>query len=185
MTSFPPDAEYEKGLLATDFGKQFSVAIPGSQEPGFSAIYKNAKYPEVQLGTDEFKTLTAYDVFARGLARSASGPCLGHRPYDPVTKTWDPYVWQTYEQVARRRDAIGAGIVKLHEKVAIRRFLSLLSLLADMISRVTAESQVNTQLPSLQRTDQNGQSRILLALHNLSYRSLCTTPSAQTQQNSS
>lgn len=69
------------------------------------------------LGTDEFKTLTAYDCFARGLSRSAKLNCLGHRPYDPVTKTWGKYQWQTWEEVARRRDAIGAGIVKLHENV--------------------------------------------------------------------
>lgn len=45
MGKFPPDAVYEAGLLATDFDEQFSVALPGSQEPGYTAIYKNAKYP--------------------------------------------------------------------------------------------------------------------------------------------
>lgn len=70
------------------------------------------------LGTDEFKTWTAYDCFARGLSRSSKKKCLGHRPYNPATKTWGAYTWQTYEEIARRRDAIGAGIVKLHENVS-------------------------------------------------------------------
>ncbi|CCG80519.1 putative AMP-binding enzyme [Taphrina deformans PYCC 5710] len=119
MTSLPSDAVLEKGYSAHDFKgttKQMGYAIPGSATPGFSAIYKNGMYPDVMLGTDEFKTLTAYDCFARGLSRSAKLNCLGHRPYDPVTKTWGKYQWQTWEEVARRRDAIGAGIVKLHEK---------------------------------------------------------------------
>lgn len=74
-------------------------------------------------GTDEHKTRTAYDCFARGLSKSAEQKCLGHRPYDPVTKTWGAYTWQTYEQVAKRRDAIGSGIVKLHENVGIHSYL--------------------------------------------------------------
>ena len=70
---------------------------------------------EVKFGTDECKTTTAYETFARGLGRSRGKNCLGHRPYDPTTKTYGPYSWQTYEEVARRRDALGAGIVKLHD----------------------------------------------------------------------
>lgn len=69
----------------------------------------------MKLGTDEWKTTTAYEAFARGLHRSAKKKCLGHRPYDPATKTYGKYSWQTYEEIAARRDAVGAGIVKLHE----------------------------------------------------------------------
>ena len=48
---------------------------------------------------------------------SAKKACLGARKYDPATKKWGKYEWQTYEEVARRRDAIGSGLVKLHEDV--------------------------------------------------------------------
>jgi long-chain acyl-CoA synthetase len=93
--------------------------VPGSALPGRTPIYKNAKYPDAVLGTDEYKVTTAYETFARGLSKAAKDKCLGHRPYDAATKTWGPYVWQTYEQVAKRRDAIGSGIVKLHENVRL------------------------------------------------------------------
>ncbi|BFZ55509.1 medium-chain fatty acid-CoA ligase faa2 [Savitreella phatthalungensis] len=116
-TSFPPDAIYNLGIRAEEFSESrpMGVALPGTARPGFSAIYKHGKYTNVQFGTDEFKTTTAYEAFNRGLRKSPTGDCLGHRPYDPATKTWGKYVWQTYEQVAKRRDEFGAGLVKLHE----------------------------------------------------------------------
>lgn len=150
MTSLPSDAVFEKGFDVAAFtgDKKMGVQIPGSKTQGYSHVYKNGIYPgqfttsrqqrdlvrleiltdicaDVLLGTDEHKTRTAYDCFARGLSRSADKNCLGHRPYDPTTKTWGKYVWQTYEQVAKRRDAIGSGIVKLHENVSISDNLPL------------------------------------------------------------
>lgn len=117
MTRFPPDAVYNLGYRAEEFDDKHTqgVALPGTALPGRTAVYKNGKYPDVQFGTDEYETKTAYDTFERGLKKSAKLPCLGHRPYDPKTKTWGPYVWQTYEEVAKRRTDLAAGLVKLHE----------------------------------------------------------------------
>ena len=118
QTRFPTDAVYNLGYRAEEFDAQHpqGVPLPGTVLPGRTPIYKNGKYPDVEFGTDEFETKTAFETFQRGLRKSAKLPCLGHRPYDPKTKTWGPYVWQTYEEVAKRRDDFGAGLVKLHEK---------------------------------------------------------------------
>ena len=45
--------------------------------------------------------------------------CLGHRPYDPVTKTFGAYEWQDYETVQTRRKNFGAGLVHLHRQAGI------------------------------------------------------------------
>lgn len=46
-------------------------------------------------------------------------PCLGHRPYDPSTKTFGDYVWQDYQTVQTRRANFGVGLVQLHKQVGI------------------------------------------------------------------
>ncbi|KAK5148971.1 hypothetical protein LTR04_000255 [Oleoguttula sp. CCFEE 6159] len=45
--------------------------------------------------------------------------CLGHRPYDTATKTFGPYVWQTYAEVQKRRANFGVGLVELHRQAGV------------------------------------------------------------------
>lgn len=45
--------------------------------------------------------------------------CLGARVWDPKTKTFGPFVWETYEQVHKRRANFGAGLVELHRAVGV------------------------------------------------------------------
>lgn len=51
--------------------------------------------------------------------RVPKSKCLGDRPYDPHTKTWGQYRWQTYGEVRKRRADIGVGIIMLHEQLGI------------------------------------------------------------------
>lgn len=51
--------------------------------------------------------------------RYTKNKCLGHRPYDPVSKTFGPYVWEDYETVAKRRKNFGAGLVHLHKQAGV------------------------------------------------------------------
>ncbi|XP_047434406.1 long-chain-fatty-acid--CoA ligase 1a isoform X2 [Mugil cephalus] len=54
---------------------------------------------------------TMYEVFQRGLRVSNNGPCLGSRKPD------QPYVWQTYREVADRAENIGSALLhKGHSK---------------------------------------------------------------------
>ena len=52
-------------------------------------------------------------------SRVPKRPCLGHRPYDPSTKTFGDYVWQDYQTVQSRRANFGVGLVQLHKQVGI------------------------------------------------------------------
>ena len=53
------------------------------------------------------------------VARYPKNKCLGHRPYDPVAKTFGPYVWQDYETIGQRRKNFGAGLVHLHRQAGV------------------------------------------------------------------
>ncbi|KAF9175177.1 hypothetical protein BGX20_007746 [Mortierella sp. AD010] len=52
-----------------------------------------------------------------GLRISPNGPFLGTRQYDPVTKTFGGYAWQTYTEVSDRITRFGSGMVKIHQDV--------------------------------------------------------------------
>lgn len=62
---------------------------------------------------------TAHEAFEATATRSPKNRCLGHRPYDPVTKTFGLYQWEDYQTVQRRRANFGAGLVQLHEGVGV------------------------------------------------------------------
>lgn len=62
---------------------------------------------------------TAHEAFEATATRSPKNRCLGHRPYDPVTKTFGPYQWEDYQTVQRRRANFGAGLVQLHERIGV------------------------------------------------------------------
>jgi long-chain acyl-CoA synthetase len=101
-------------------GQPYSVALPGSEAPGRSKVYRHWKFANKPLleRLDE-KMVSAHDIFENAVSRNAKNNCLGHRPYDPVKKTFGPYVWETYETVHKRRKNLGAGLVHLHRKVGV------------------------------------------------------------------
>ena len=45
--------------------------------------------------------------------------CLGHRPYDPATKTFGPYQWMDYGTVQKRRANFGVGIVEVNRLAGV------------------------------------------------------------------
>ncbi|KAH3292456.1 hypothetical protein KXW74_002343 [Aspergillus fumigatus] len=97
-------------------GTPYSVAIPGTERPGRSKIYRAWNLQNELLKTLDPKILTAHDIFESTANRAPKAHCLGWRPYDPVTKTYGPYQWMDYETVRKRRAAFGAGLVELHNK---------------------------------------------------------------------
>ena len=44
-----------------------------------------------------------------------NSPALGRRVYDPVTKTFGGYVWETYTEVNDRITRFGSGLIKIHQ----------------------------------------------------------------------
>lgn len=55
-------------------------------------------------------------MFESTANRQPKNHCLGWRPFNPTTKTFDQYQWINYETVQKRRAAFGAGLVELHHK---------------------------------------------------------------------
>lgn len=45
--------------------------------------------------------------------------CLGARPYDPLSKTFGQYQWETYATVQQRRTNLGRGLVELHKEAGV------------------------------------------------------------------
>jgi long-chain acyl-CoA synthetase len=62
---------------------------------------------------------TPHEAFEAAVARYPKNKCLGHRPYDPVAKTFGPYVWEDYETIGQRRKNFGAGLVHLHRQAGV------------------------------------------------------------------
>ncbi|PLB33800.1 putative AMP-binding enzyme [Aspergillus candidus] len=97
-------------------GKPYSVAIPGTEKPGRSPIYRAWNTQKGLVKTLDPQVLTAHDVFESAANRLPKNHCLGWRPYNPVKKTYGPYQWLDYQTVQKRRAAFGAGLVELHNK---------------------------------------------------------------------
>lgn len=56
------------------------------------------------------------EIFNHGLSKAYHKPCLGHRPLNPTTGDFEPFlVWQTYKQIDDRRTAFGSGLIKLQQ----------------------------------------------------------------------
>ena len=100
-------------------GAPCSVAVPGSQQSGRSQVYRHWRQKDGLIHTLDPDVKTAHDFFEQTAKRLPKWSCLGHRPYDGSTKTFGPYVWETYEQVQKRRANFGVGLVALHENLGI------------------------------------------------------------------
>ena len=101
-------------------GSPYSLPIPGSQREGRSAIYRHWRWVQGPLlQTLDPEVQTAHDAFEKSVAKRPNARCLGNRPWDPVTKTFGKYEWQTYGETAERRKNFGAGIVELHKNAGV------------------------------------------------------------------
>lgn len=101
-------------------GKPYSVALPNTKVEGRSAIYRHWRFADKPLLSTLVPNInTPHEAFENSVSRYPRNRCLGHRPYDPVTKTWGAYVWQDYATIAQRRKNFGAGLVQLHEQAGI------------------------------------------------------------------
>ncbi|XP_028631698.1 long-chain-fatty-acid--CoA ligase 6 isoform X6 [Grammomys surdaster] len=62
---------------------------------------------------------TMYQVFRRGLSISGNGPCLGFR------KPEQPYQWLSYQEVAKRAEFLGSGLLQHECKVGTEQFIGV------------------------------------------------------------
>ncbi|KAJ5908016.1 hypothetical protein N7495_000698 [Penicillium taxi] len=97
-------------------GQPYSVTIPGTEKPGRSHVYRSWHAQNELLLTLDPQVMTVHDMFESTANRQPKSECLGWRPFNQTTKTFGPYQWLTYETVQKRRAALGAGLVELHQK---------------------------------------------------------------------
>lgn len=100
-------------------GSAYSIPIPGTEQSGRSPVYRHWRQPDGVLYSLDPKIKTAHDMFEEGVRFRPNNKCLGHRPYDPRTKIFGPYVWQTYSEVQKRRTDFGVGLVHLFESIGL------------------------------------------------------------------
>ncbi|EME85797.1 uncharacterized protein MYCFIDRAFT_41272 [Pseudocercospora fijiensis CIRAD86] len=98
-------------------GAPYSVSVPGSKQDGRSAVYRHWRQKDGIMYSLDPSITTAHEMFEQSAKRVPTNKCLGHRPYDPATKTWGNYVWENYAQIQERRKNFGVGLVALHEQV--------------------------------------------------------------------
>ncbi|EPQ27286.1 uncharacterized protein PFL1_05209 [Pseudozyma flocculosa PF-1] len=85
-----------------------TLPVPGTQKPGFSAIYRNAAVPELKT------TQTTYDIFARGKSFDPKAQCAGWRPWNADKKNFENYYeWLSYDEVEEQRTAVGSALTHL------------------------------------------------------------------------
>ncbi|OJJ44858.1 hypothetical protein ASPZODRAFT_134258 [Penicilliopsis zonata CBS 506.65] len=102
-------------------GKPYCVTLPGTEQPGRSPIYRTWNVTGELVTTLDPKVRTLHELFESAAASHPKNDCLGHRPWNPVTKSYGQYVWINYETVEKRRLAFGAGLVELHLKHGCHR----------------------------------------------------------------
>lgn len=86
-----------------------SVPLPGSEQPGFSAIYRNQASPDKVVLCIHPQLTTLYDLFEHLAKIYQKQEAFGTRITNPDGSYGD-YQWILYEDVYRRRLNLGAGI---------------------------------------------------------------------------
>ncbi|KAN0062945.1 medium-chain fatty acid-CoA ligase faa2 [Thecaphora frezii] len=85
-----------------------TLPVPGTQEPGYSAIYRNAAVPVLKTSG------TMYDLFNLGKAANPKADCAGWRPWNKDNKNFEPFFeWISYDDVEEQRTAIGSALTHL------------------------------------------------------------------------
>ncbi|KAI1418211.1 acetyl-CoA synthetase-like protein [Hypoxylon sp. FL1857] len=102
-------------------GAPYSLPVPGTEREGRSPIYRHYKFtdkPLLETYVPEIRTF--HDLFQDAVKRFPNNKCLGTRPWNPVTKSWENhFVWETYAEVATRAKNFGSGIYELHRRIGV------------------------------------------------------------------
>ncbi|KAK9454081.1 eukaryotic long-chain fatty acid CoA synthetase (LC-FACS) [Dipodascopsis uninucleata] len=97
-------------------GEKQGVALEGTERPGHTPIYRNAKTVDKLMQSSHPLIRSQYDTFEASVKQFGHKDFLGARYLvDKNQDIWSSYVWQTYATVAERRNNIGAGLCYLNE----------------------------------------------------------------------
>ncbi|CUM67918.1 uncharacterized protein PRCAT00005630001 [Priceomyces carsonii] len=86
-----------------------SVALPGTDTKGYTAIYRNAHYPDSLVDYVHPSLTTIYEIFEYSVSNNPKRPCFGTR-HKQSDGSYGPYVFEDYETVAKRTTNFGSGL---------------------------------------------------------------------------
>lgn len=102
-------------------GSAHAVPVAGTERADRTPIYRHWRFRDGPLLTTYDPSIqSTYDLFQDAVRKFPNSRCLGTRPWNAQTKTWEnKYVWQTYSDVNKRSKNLGAGLVEIHKKIGI------------------------------------------------------------------
>lgn len=100
---FPLPAEWSHEL----------VPLPGSAQPGFSAVYRNKAFPNGLKEGILPELATYHHIFEASAETNADKPCMALRTYDYATGVSGNYVTKTYAEIKKAKDDLGLGVMFL------------------------------------------------------------------------
>ncbi|ODV93488.1 hypothetical protein PACTADRAFT_47087 [Pachysolen tannophilus NRRL Y-2460] len=94
-----------------------SIALPDSEEDGFSPIFRNNASKENLISVIHPKLLTAYDLFENSVKEFGDFKCIGKRLFNKKNNKFDDFfTFKTYREVQIIRNKIGSGALHLMSK---------------------------------------------------------------------
>eukprot|EP00449_Zooxanthella_nutricula_P019160 CAMPEP_0198540486 /NCGR_PEP_ID=MMETSP1462-20131121/53224_1 /TAXON_ID=1333877 /ORGANISM="Brandtodinium nutriculum, Strain RCC3387" /LENGTH=682 /DNA_ID=CAMNT_0044270595 /DNA_START=54 /DNA_END=2102 /DNA_ORIENTATION=- len=100
-------------------GNLYSLEVPGSEDPdrGWGPIHRGVDTMAPMLGMRDQQTgilvTTSWENFCLAREKFPKEPFLGHRPIKP-DGTAGEYVWSTFEDVGKRCEAFGSGLINMN-----------------------------------------------------------------------
>ncbi|KAH8178255.1 AMP-binding enzyme domain-containing protein [Sarocladium implicatum] len=115
------EAEVQAILAGPSKDTPYGLAIPGSEKPNRTPVYRHWLYRDKPLlATFEPELPTAYHMMEDSAIRHAHKRCLGWRSWDQKTQDWTGfYDWMTYAQFHERKNNFGAGVVEVHDRLGL------------------------------------------------------------------
>ncbi|KAI5966180.1 uncharacterized protein KGF55_000489 [Candida pseudojiufengensis] len=86
-----------------------AVPLPNTEEPGFSAVYRNEYSPKQLINVPYPGIDTLYKSFELSVENNAKEKAVGHRIKNS-DGTFGHYVWEDYKTLQIRRNNLGSGI---------------------------------------------------------------------------
>lgn len=95
-----------------------AIPLKGSEEKGFSPIYRNSRDPSRLVSTPHPKVKTAKDMFSISVNENPSLDCLGERKFNQLTKSWGDFQFDSYARTAERAKNVASGLINIVKKHA-------------------------------------------------------------------
>ncbi|GIX65823.1 fatty acyl-CoA synthetase 3 [Babesia caballi] len=90
----------------------YAGPVPGSEEEGYSAIYRNSCHETLKTAKDCGDFQNMWDVFQHGLKRNPDAPCVGTREVK-ADGSRGAYKFMTYKEVEQQAILIGSALAQL------------------------------------------------------------------------